>query len=323
MDLSNYIWYEKYRPKTINDVIVPETFYRKFKQFVSDGEIPNLMFEGPPGSGKTTCGLIICSPTGVLSDPNSNMLFVSGSSQSTRGIGFVDRVIKPFIKNPPIGKDKIRIVLIDEGDNMSDAAYSELRSLISGDVLKTARFLLTCNYPSRIPSPVRSRFMSYQFKQLDKDYLLSYCSKILTEEKISFEKQDVVNIIKAVYPDVRKIVSILQDNSFDGKLNISQVRIYEREIIVLFKDIIVSFNNRENSRLNKSWGNMVDIISNNDINYPDLYQKLFKEVSEPYLKIVINSYCNTHPNALVPWMHFQAMVYDCILAIKKFKNISS
>jgi replication factor C small subunit len=324
MDLTNYLWSERYRPKTIEDVVIPENFRKNFKRFISEGQIPNMIFEGPAGSGKTTCAMILCSPEGILSDPDSNRLFVSGSSKSTRGIGYVDTVIKGFIKNPPIGSDKIRVVLIDEADNMSEDAYKELRSLATGAHLKTSRFLLTCNYPSRIPYPVRSRLTPYKFKQLSKDYVLSYCSKILTSESIKFDQNVVINIIKSVYPDVRRIVNILQDNSSDGKLDIdpNSINIYENQVITLYRDIITSFQQSQKNRMNESMNNLINLITNNEIDYSEVYQKLFQEIPRVPLKIVINKYCNSHNNALIPWMHFQAMVYESLTALHKHMVLS-
>lgn len=324
MDLTNYIWYEKYRPKVIEDVVIPENFRKNFKRFIIERQIPNLIFEGPAGSGKTTCALILCSPQGVLSDPKYNRLFVSGSSQSTRGIGYVDKVVKAFVKNPPIGSDKIRIVLIDEADGMSDPAYNELRSIIIGEHLRTARFLFTCNYPSRIPDPVRSRLTPYKFKQLSKDYVLSYCSKILASESIKFDKNVVINIIKMLYPDVRRIVNILQDSSSDGKLNIDpkSIDVHESKVIILYRDIVTSFQQGQKNRMNESMNNLINLITNNEIDYSEVYQKLFQEIPRVPLKIVINKYCNSHNNALVPWMHFQAMVYESLTALHKHMVLS-
>ena len=129
MEIANALWVEKYRPKTINDVVLPERYMFDFKKMIERQELNNILFSGPPGGGKSTLARILTSKKGVIHDRKDNLLTVNGSAQSTRGIGYVEKVIEPFLKVPP-AKDKYKVVFIDEADNLTPDSYKSLRGII-------------------------------------------------------------------------------------------------------------------------------------------------------------------------------------------------
>ena len=110
MEILNSVWVHKYRPKKLEDLVLSEDQKRDFLKYIEKREIPNLLFYGPPGGGKTTLARIICSKEGVLSRKQDNLLIVNGSSQESRSINYVSKVIEPFLKFPPAGNDKIKVV---------------------------------------------------------------------------------------------------------------------------------------------------------------------------------------------------------------------
>lgn len=321
-ELLDSIWVEKYRPKKLEDLALPEQYTQDFKRMISKGELPNLLFSGPPGGGKTTLARVLCSKTGVLFNARDNMLSVNGSARKSRGIGFVDDVIEPFLKHPP-AQDKYKVVFIDEADKLTADGYDSLRALIEKYHVAYGRFMFTCNYLSRIPDPVQSRFIPYVFSQIPKEFVLRYCKEILDAEEIKYKDEDIKVAISNLYPDVRKIVNALQRSSWEGtlKLNEKDIVTNERKIVTFIRQIISNIEKGQNAKIGGVVNSIVEILSKQDLEYRNVYTELFfgNHIPAP-AKIIINRYSNGHQNALVPHMHFMAMVFDIIKSLQEYRK---
>jgi replication factor C small subunit len=231
-EVLDSMWVEKYRPKTLNELSLPERYTQDFKRIIERGSLPNLLFSGPPGGGKTTLALILCSKHGVLFNKNDNLLMANGSSKKGRSINFVDQVVEPFLKHPPAG-DKYKVVFMDEADNITGDAYDSWRGIIEKYHKAYGRFIWTGNYISKIPDPVQSRFTPYIFQQIPKEFVLEYTQSILKNEKIEYIEKDVIFVINQLYPDVRKIVNILQRCSLDEKLSVDRDSVITNEKVLM------------------------------------------------------------------------------------------
>lgn len=324
MDLSNSLWVERYRPKKIRELILPEQYTTDFEIYIQKGEIPHLLLYGPPGSGKTCVALILSSPDGIIQNPNDNVLVIDGSSKECRGIGYVDDVIEPYLKIPPAKPDKYKIVFIDEADMLTDAAYKSLRHIMER-YSAHSRFVLTCNYFSKIEEAVVSRCQEYAFKQMSLDFVMNYCKKILDNEKITYDEKDIKFVVDSLYPDIRRIIGRLQKFSLTGKLivNKEQTSSTEKIIISNLMEIINFINAGEDHKINGSINNIVKTLGELDLDFRSIYSDLFFRDKVPTVaKIVINKYSNTHNDCLIPNMHFLAMVFEAIQALQKYKQLT-
>lgn len=321
-NLENSLWIEKYRPKKIEDLRLPEDYMKDFKNFIKSQEMPHLLIHGPAGSGKTTVARVLTSKYGLVSKPKDNVLFVAGSSKKSRGIGYVEDVIEPFLKYPPIGKDPYRIVFIDEGDNFSGDSFKSLRGIIE-KYQKFGRFIFTCNYISKIPDPLQSRFGSgiYLFDKIPTDFIIEYCEYILKQEDITdYKKEDIKYIVDSLYPDVRKIVGILQRNCSSGKLVIQEnILTSEKKLVVLVSDLVELLKNKETGKINKTMTDILNLVNTPGLQFKNVYEQLFftKGIPAP-CKIIINKYSNDHSFCLSPSMHFMGMIFDIIQSLKDY-----
>lgn len=327
MQITNSLWIEKFRPSTFEEVVLPETYKQEFQHYFQRKEIGNLLFYGPPGSGKTTLARIICSPNGVMNYPRDNLLAVNGSAKETRNINFVHTTIEPFLKTPPGGSDKYKIVFVDEVDYFTDEGFHALRGIIEKYQQQHGRFIFTCNYLSKIPEAIQSRFTVYMFKQLPQEYVLNYCKRILDTEQITYVDKDVSFVISSLYPDIRKVVDTLQRCSLTKTLVVNQETITtaEKNILSCVVEIISCISKGENSRIGKIVETIINIVSQqNDLEYRSLYNSLFFMDKVPVqAKIIVNKYSLDHQNCLIPSMHFLALVFDIVKSLQEYKRLAT
>jgi DNA polymerase III delta prime subunit len=320
-ELLNSMWVEKYRPLKLDDLVLSEKYQQEFRKIIETNNLPNLLFSGPPGGGKTTLARILCSSEGVLSNSKDNLLAVNGSAKKTRGISFVDEVIEPFLKHPPV-KDKFKVIFIDEADKLTGDGYDSLRAIIEKYQVAYGRFIFTCNYISRIPTPVQSRFIPYTFSRISKDFVLDYCHKILGAESIEYRDRDINMVINNLYPDVRSIVNALQRNSLGGILQVDEQSIItiEKKIIAFIIQIISFLEKSQDNKLGSPINSIIEVLAEQDIEYRNIYTELFFMEKMPApAKVVVNKYTNSHQNSLVPHMHFIAMIFDIIKTLREYR----
>lgn len=323
MDIINSLWVEKFRPKKIEELVLPENYKQDFQMCIQKKEIGNFLLSGSAGSGKTATTRILCSKEGIIQNREDNVLELNGSSKDARGITFVNDVIEPYLKIPPAKPDKYKIVFIDEADYLTDASFSSLRNIIE-KYSSHARFIFTCNYISKIPEAIQSRCQHYVFKQMPIEFVFDYCKNILVTEKIESDDKDIKYVIDTLYPDIRRIVNSLQKSSLSGKLNVNRTLNLssEKTLISGFIEIINSIQNNENHKINAIVGNMIKLLGEQDIDFRTVYADLFSRTGVPSLvKILINKYANAHNDCLIPSIHFSALLFESIQALQEYKNL--
>ncbi len=258
----------------------------------------------------------------MLFNKSDNLLLANGSEKRTRSINFVDTILEPFLKVPP-AKDKFKVVFIDEADKLSKDSFDSLRGIIEKYQTAYGRFVFTCNYISKIPGPIQSRFTPYVFQQLPKKFVFEYCKKILTEENIKHEDKNIQFIISNLYPDIRRIVNIMQKCSWNGTLEIDEEAIStnEKKLLASVVEIISVIEKGEYAKISNYINNIIELLAAQDIEYRNVYTDLFfmKKIPPP-AKIVVNKYSNSHQNCLVPHMHFMGMMFEIIKTLQAYRK---
>jgi DNA polymerase III delta prime subunit len=322
MNLVDSMWVEKYRPKELNDLVLPESNMTIFQEMMARKEIPNLLFHGPQGGGKSTLARIITSKTGVLQDKGSNLLTVNGSAKKSRGIGYMDDVVEPFLRHPPTS-DKYKIVFIDEADKLTKDGFDSLRAMIERFHETYGRFIFTGNYISKIPGPVQSRFMIFPFERIPKEFVYNYCQKILEAEKIKYTKDGIDVVVDTLYPDVRSMVQAIQKGSYTGSLDINKEDLItmENTLLGFILELIECVDKNTLHKLGKLMDSVLNILKEHDVDYPKIYEALFfKKISAP-IKIIVNEASQGHQNCLNPVMHFTAMLFNIIKTMGEYNEL--
>jgi len=206
------LWVEQYRPNTVDGyVFVDDAQRQQVLQWIKDGSIPHLMLSGSAGTGKTTLAKLLINQLGV---DQYDVMYANGSKDA-RKVEWVDKLIN-FCQTMPFGKFKV--VLIDEADYMNiNSVQPALRNLME-DYSQTVRFILTCNFPTKIIPPIHSRCQGFHIAKTDHTEFTARVATILVTEGVEFDLDTLDSYVKATYPDLRKCLNLVQPNSQTGKL---------------------------------------------------------------------------------------------------------
>ena len=227
---NDFLWVEKYRPKTINDCILPETIKQTFQDFLEVGEIPNLLLCGPPGIGKTTVARALCESLG------SDYIVINGSDEG-RFLDTVRNQAKNFASTVSLQQTGThKVIIIDEADNTTHDVQLLLRANIEA-FYKNCRFIFTCNYKNKILEPLHSRCAVIDFSITGKqrpEIAASFFQRlnyILDTERIEADKKVLVELVNKHFPDWRRVLNECQRYAVGGKI--------DSGILATFSDIKV------------------------------------------------------------------------------------
>ena len=214
----DFLWVEKYRPKTIEECILPENIKETFRQFLNKGEIPNLLLTGPAGVGKTTVAKALCEQL------ECDYILINGSDEG-RFLDTVRGQAKNFASTMSLSaSSNHKVIIIDEADNTTHDVQLLLRSNIEA-FHKNCRFIFTCNYKNKIIEPLHSRCSVVEFSINGKEKASIQVSffdrivRILEGEGIKFDKKVLAQLINKHFPDWRRVLNELQRYSVGGTID--------------------------------------------------------------------------------------------------------
>ncbi|RJS49618.1 MAG: replication factor C small subunit [Methanobacterium sp.] len=214
-------WVEKYRPATLDDVVGQDHIIERLKAYVKDESMPNLMFTGPAGVGKTTTALALSKS--ILGEYwRQNFLELNASD--ARGIDTVRTNIKNFCRLKPVGAP-FRIIFLDEVDNMTKDAQHALRREMEM-YTKTSSFILSCNYSSKIIDPIQSRCAIFRFTPVKGHQIIKRLEFIAQEEGLDYDPAAIETMVYFAEGDLRKAINILQSSASMGE-KITEDSIYQ------------------------------------------------------------------------------------------------
>jgi len=233
---QHFLWVEKYRPKTVDDCVLPKALKNTFNDFAQQDKIPNLLLSGGPGIGKTTVAKALCDMT------EADYIIVNGSEES--GIDVLRTKIKQFASTVSF-TDSRKMVILDEADYLNpQSTQPAMRGFIE-EFAGNCGFIFTCNYKNRIIEPIHSRCSVVDFKILNGDraklasQFMVRVNDILDKEGISYDKKVVAELIMKHFPDFRRVLNELQRYSVSGTIDtgvLSQIAdINLKELMVALK----------------------------------------------------------------------------------------
>ena len=198
---------EKYRPKTLSEVVGQEEAVERLKAYVKAGNVPHLMFAGPPGTGKTTCAIAMARD--LYGGDGWAGRFLELNASDERGIGVVRGKIKEFARVGTADTQGFKIVFLDEADALTHDAQAALRRTME-KYTQTTRFVLSCNYSSKIIDPIQSRCAVFRFRPLTANQVKAFIRRIAAEEKLQVTQDGVDALVFVAKGDLRKTVNTLQ-----------------------------------------------------------------------------------------------------------------
>ena len=217
MEKSEFLWVEKYRPRTLSDVVLPKSIKSNLAKFVENGEIPNLLFTGGPGVGKTT------TAKAMVEDIKSDWIVINGSLHGN--IDTLRTEIMNFASSVSFSGGR-KYVILDEADYLNPQSTQPALRNFMEEYSKNCGFILTCNYKNRIIEPLHSRCSTIDFKIPGQDKaivaktFLDMLEQILLKEDIDYDKKVLAQMIMQYFPDFRKVLNELQRYSSVGIIDV-------------------------------------------------------------------------------------------------------
>lgn len=207
------VWVEKYRPRKLSDVVGQKAIVERLSSYVRTRSMPHMLFAGPAGSGKTTCALSLAR--GLYDEGWRNNLIELNASDE-RGIDIVRGKIKDFARAATIARNEFKIIFLDEADSLTGDAQAALRRTMER-YTATCRFILSCNYSSKIIEPIQSRCAVFRFKPLLEEDVKEYLMRIASGENLDLRQDGVDAIASIASGDLRKATNILQVAASDSE----------------------------------------------------------------------------------------------------------
>ena len=261
---SHTIWNEKYRPNTLDTYVGNGIIKSTFQQYIDTNDVPHLLLYGDAGSGKTTLAKIVANT--IAKD---NYIYINASDENS--VDTVRDKIKQFASS--IGFGGLKLIILDESDYLTPNAQAALRNVIE-TFSKTTRFILTCNYIDKIIDPIQSRCQIFNIVPPSKKEVAQHLVKILNDEGVKYEKDNLATIINQSYPDIRRVINTTQRCVIGGVLKLDETTLVEHNYLSSIVDILKSSKNKK-----EKFDGIRQLIADNHVrDFNQLFRYLYDNV---------------------------------------------
>ena len=315
--MASEIWTEKYRPSKFSGVVGQDNIIKKVESLTNSLNIPHLLFAGPAGTGKSTLALIVVKE---LFGKNWRENYLELNASDERGINVVREKVKNFARTKSLGNIPFKIIFLDEADALTPEAQQALRRTME-NYSATCRFILSCNYSSKIIDPIQSRCAIFRFKLLEKKDIEIVVRKIEEMENLQISPEAMEILYEGSEGDCRRCINILQSTS-----SISPIINTELVSTVISsakpKDIKVVLDYALSGDFQKSREKLLDVMLKEGISGQDVIKAIQKEIwnlpVEPEIKVKLTEKTGESEFRIVegsdPFIQLQALLASFVLA---------
>jgi replication factor C small subunit len=268
------IWIEKYRPKTLNDIVGQDNIVERLKAYVKTKNVPHLIFAGPAGTGKTTSALALSRE--FFGEEIWKQNFHELNASDERGIGIIRGKIKDFTRTSPIGKTRVKIIFLDEADSLTPEAQAALRRTIE-KYTHICRFILSVNYSSKIIEPIQSRCAIFRFTPIKSEHIKKYLRKIATKEKLEITTDGLETLIFISRGDLRKAINTLQVGASINK-KITEDILYETSSTARPEDIKILINTAIDGNFISARNQLYNFLIKNGLSGEDIVKQIHQSI---------------------------------------------
>lgn len=278
------IWTERYRPSAFEEMVGQQEIVKRVKSLVNSINIPHLLFAGPAGTGKSTLALIIVKS--LFGDTwKDNYLELNASDE--RGIDVVRQKVKDFARTKSLGTVPFKVIFLDEADALTREAQQALRRTME-NYTNTCRFIMSCNYSSKIIDPIQSRCVVFRFKLLEKKDVSSVIKKIAEREGLKISDEAIETLYESSEGDCRKAINLLQATaSIALDINAEMIKIISSQSKP--KDIKIVLDYALSGDFIKAKEKLLDVMLSESISGTDIVKAIQKEIwnmeIEPEIKV--------------------------------------
>ena len=277
---DNRPWVEKYRPTRFEDIVLDPLNRKLLKNIVTQNKFPNLLFYGPPGTGKTTTIINLINKYQEKYDQKNKGLKIHLNASDDRGIDVIRNQINQFVNTKTLFGNGLKFVILDEVDYMTKNAQQALRYLIQ-QYNKNIRFVLICNYISKIDSALQNEFIRLRFCQLPKKDTYNFLNTIIEKEGLNITSKQINIIQKKFKSDIRSMINYIQSNHTNLNFNTD----------ILSDKFLSKILN--NIKKNKNTKDIIDICFRNNIEIKDFINELLLYIINQRVDLLNNNFINS------------------------------
>ena len=262
--LEHSLWVEKYRPTSLDTYIGNEHLKSKVSVYLESGDLPHLLLYGKAGTGKTTLAKLL------VNNIECDYMYINASDENS--VDTVRTKVRGFAST--MGFKDYKIIILDECDYITPNAQAALRNLME-TFSKHCRFVLTCNFVERIIDPIQSRCQSFQVIPPNKNDVAKHLHNILTQEGVSYDREDLAILVNSGYPDIRRVINASQRQVVGGKLVIDEGMAIQND----YKNQVLEILKTQDKK--NSFKNIRQLLADSKVtDFSDLFRLLFDTVDD-------------------------------------------